>query len=101
MSRLRLLLPAVACALAFAACGEDVVEQSEVEAEAEKAITQQVGQAPKSIECPGDLKAEKGEKMKCELTAPDDSKLDVTITVTSAEDGNAKFDVQVGTEVRR
>ncbi|HEX8205753.1 MAG TPA: DUF4333 domain-containing protein [Solirubrobacteraceae bacterium] len=101
MSRLRLLLPAVACALAFAACGEDVVEQSEVEDEAKRAITQEVGQAPKDIKCPGDLKAEKGEKMKCTLVAGDGSELDVTVTVTSAEGGEAKFDVQVGTEVRR
>jgi hypothetical protein len=92
---------AVGSALLLTACGEDVVDEAEVESQAEKAITEQVGQAPKRIDCPGDLKAEKGEKMTCTLVAGDDSELDVEVTVTSAEDGNAKFDVQVGTEVRR
>ena len=96
-----LTLTALGSILLLAACGEDVVEEADVEAQAKEAITQQVGQAPKEIDCPGDLTAEEGEKMTCTLVAGDDSELDVEVTVTSVEDGNARFDVQVGTEVRR
>jgi Domain of unknown function (DUF4333) len=96
-----LLAPALASVLLFAACGEDVVEQEEVESEAKKAIAAEVGQEPKEINCPGDLKAEQGEKLRCTLVAGDDSELDVDVTVRSIEDGQARFDVQVGTEVRR
>ena len=87
--------------LALAACGEDVVSKDDVESQASTVIEKEVGQKPKSITCPDDLKAKVGETMKCELTAPDDSKVDVTVKVTSASDGEAKFSVEVGDEVRR
>jgi len=98
----RLLSATVLCSvLLIAACGEEAVEKSEVEDQAKQAITQQVGQAPKEVNCPDDLKAEKGEKMTCTLVAADDSELDVEVTVTSVEGDTARFDVQVGEEVRR
>src|SRR3954468_16598253 len=85
----------------LAACGENVISKDEVEKQATTVITQEVGKSPKSIVCPDDLKAEVGATMKCELTAGDESKLDVNIKVTSAEDGKARFDVEVGREIRR
>ena len=87
--------------LGLAACGEDVIAQDDVEEQAKTVIAQEVGQEPKAISCPEDLTAEVGESMTCELTAPDDSKLDVEVTVTSKDGDNAKFSVEVGDEVRR
>ena len=90
-----------ALVVAFGACGQETIEESELEEEVKAVVAQEAGLQPKSIDCPGDLDAKKGEKMTCTLVGPDDSKLDAVVTVTSAEDGNAKFSVQVGTEVRR
>lgn len=95
------LCAVAALAVAFGACGQEKIEQAELEEEVKSVVAQEVGQQPKAIECPGDLEAKKGEKMTCTLVAPDDSKVDVVVTVTSAEDGDAKFSVEVGTEVRR
>jgi hypothetical protein len=92
---------ALAVCLALAACGEETVSESEVEDQAKAAITQQVGQEPKAIDCPGDLQAEVGATMTCVLIAPDDSRVDTNLRVTAVEDGRARFDVKVGTEVRR
>jgi hypothetical protein len=81
--------------LALAACGENTVAQDELEAEVKRVLTEEVGTAPKSISCPGDLKAEKGEKMTCELEAPNGEKVKAQVTVTEVEGDNAKFDVEV------
>ncbi len=98
----RLLLAAtVGSTLLLSACGEDTLAEKDLENEVKSVLTQQIGQAPKEIDCPGDLKAEKGEKMTCTLVADDGSKVDTEVTVTSAEDGKAKFNVQVANEVRR
>ena len=90
-----------ALAVAFGACGQDVVEEADVESEVKRVVAEEVGQQPKEIDCPGDLEAKKGEKMTCTLVAPDGSEVDTFVTVTSAEGGDAKFSVEVGTEVRR
>ncbi len=96
----RLCVAAVA-ALALAACGGSAVAQDDVESEVKRVLTQEVGQAPKEVRCPEDLTAEKGEKMTCTVVAEDASELDATVTVTEVDGDNAKFDVEVGEEVRR
>lgn len=96
------VLLAVGLVVLVAGCGgEKTVAQAEVEAQVRSSLTAKVGQAPKSIDCPDDLPAEVDAKMTCVLVAPDDSEVDVAVTVTSIDGDNAKFDVQVGTEVRR
>jgi hypothetical protein len=92
---------ALVLSLATAGCGEDALSEEDLENEVKTELTRQVGQAPKEIDCPGDLKAEKGEKMTCTLVADDGSRVDTFVTVTSAEDGKAKFDIQVDDQVRR
>ncbi len=87
--------------LSLAACGTEVVEQADVEKQASDALAAEVGQKPKSVDCPGDLDAEKGKSIKCTLTAPDDSKVDVTVTVASIDGDRARLDVQAGSEVQR
>lgn len=86
---------AAACLLALSACGgSKAVAQSDVEGQASEQLAAQVGQKPDKIECPGDLKAEVDTTMRCELTAGGDS-IGLTVTVTSVDGDNVKFDVEV------
>ena len=96
----RMGLVAAVAAAALSGCGEDVLKEEDVERDAKRVLTEQVGEEPKRIDCPGDLEAKKGETMKCTLVASDDSEVDVTVTVTEVADGKAKYDVEVGQEVR-
>lgn len=102
MRPLPVLLTAALAGLA-AGCGdgEDAIAKGEVEAQVKASLTKQVGQAPKRIDCPSDLPAEVGAKLTCTLVAPDDSEVDVAVRVTGVDGDRARFDVQVGTEVRR
>lgn len=100
----KLTVPAalVALTLLTAGCGgEKQISQKEVEKEVKTELTKKVGTAPKRIDCPDDLPATKGAKMTCVLVAPDDSEVDVDVDVTSTDGDRARFDIQVGTEVRR
>ena len=93
----RTALTAVAAAtLLLAGCGSGTkaVSQEQVESRVSEQLTKQVGQKPDTISCPGDLKAEKGTTMRCKLTAGSDT-LGLTVTVTSVDGSNVKFDIQV------
>ncbi len=67
-----------------AAVAEQITEQ----------LTQQVGRAPESVTCPSDLKGDKGETLQCELTDSGET-YGVTVTVTSVQGGDVKFDFKV------
>ena len=86
--------------LGLTACGggTKAVSQAEVEKQVSAQLTQQVGQKPDSISCPGDLPAEKGSTMRCTLTAKGTS-IGLTVTVTSVKDSNVRFAIQVDDEV--
>jgi hypothetical protein len=95
---MRLVKPAVLLApvlLVLAACSSTVtVPQAEVEKQAIAQLTSVVGQVPDSLTCPGDLIAEVGTTMRCQLTSQG-TVYGVTITVSSVADGNARFGVIV------
>ena len=101
-SRTRRIGVAVACvsvipALMLTGCSsQKTLSKSEVESQAQSALTASVGQQAPAITCPGDLDAKVGATETCAITL--DSKVyDVTVTVTSVDEStnNAKFDVQV------
>ena len=71
------------------------VEQAAVEAAVSSQLAAQVGQAPDSVTCPGDLLAEVDEVMECELAVGPET-LPVTLTVTAVEGGAVDYDIQVG-----
>ena len=76
----------------------DSVAESEVEQQAAEQLAASVdnGVTP-IVDCPGDLKAEVGAVLLCELSVEgEDATLPVTITVTSVEDGTVAFDIEVG-----
>ncbi len=81
--------------LALAACsGTATVSADDVEQQISDQLAAEVGTAPDSVTCPGELTAEVGTTMTCELTAGADT-LPVTVTVTSVEGSTVNFDIQV------
>jgi hypothetical protein len=96
---MRIAIPvALACgAVLIAGCstGPGSVDRHKVEKEVSDELTKTVGQRPKAITCPGDLKAVEGTKMRCQLEASDGSKIGLTLTVTSVKDNDVKFHIQV------
>ncbi len=58
-------------------------------------LEEQVGQRPESVDCPGDLEGALDAEVRCTLVTKDGQEYGVTLTVTSVEGDNVKFDVQV------
>jgi hypothetical protein len=90
----------VACGVLLAAgcsvrIGSDAVSKAKVEHEIASRLTATVGQRPKAVICPGDLKAERGTTMRCQLEAGDGSKIGLTITVTAVKGSDVKFNIKV------
>lgn len=93
----RALVPLAGGALFLSACGGGVIEEADVEASVASELAAQLDQPEPNIDCPGDLKAEVGATMECELTVDgDDTVLPVSVTVESIEDGTANYSVEVG-----
>jgi hypothetical protein len=75
--------------------GSGSVDRHKVEKEVSDQLTKTVGQRPKAIICPRDLKAVEGTKMRCKLEASDGSEIGLTLTVTTVKDDDVKFHIQV------
>ncbi|MGP9539273.1 DUF4333 domain-containing protein [Brachybacterium sp. AOP43-C2-M15] len=93
----RPLVLAAAAAFALAGCGAlgtGSVPADEVETQISDKLTEMVGQTPEDISCPDDLPAEEGAEMTCVLSDGGET-IDVAVTVTSVEDGNVNFDIEV------
>jgi uncharacterized protein DUF4333 len=91
VSRAGLLLAALV-ALVLAGCGvEKTLDTDKAENDIESAIELQTGADVNSVECPKDVKAEKGGKFTCEATAADGTKATIHLTQTS-EGGDAQID---------
>lgn len=103
MFTLRLILPAaVPVTLALAACGTGAVPAEELEQTVTTKLKQQVGVAPKAVDCPSEgLEAKVGAKQTCVLTAPNGDKVDVMLTATKVDGSNVNFDFKVGTKVTK
>ena len=97
MPRLRLVVLVPLLLLGAVACGSDVqvLSAQTVASRAEDALEKKVGVRP-DISCPKDLVAKVGATEDCTLTAGGDpTEYGVTVTVTSVDDGDTKFDVEV------
>ncbi len=96
-----------AASLSLAACsgdasvsvGEPAVPKEKVQTNAQAQLTKVVGQKFPPISCPADLKAKLGEKMICTVTLSG-KPYDVTITVTSVNGTDVKYDVKVASTPR-
>jgi hypothetical protein len=82
------------CSFSFSAGGK-TVERTKVEQQVSDQLAAKVGQRPKAVVCPGDLKAEQSTTMRCQLEASDGTKLGLTVTVASVNGDNVNFDIQV------
>ena len=82
----------------LAGCGAGRVAAADVENAVAEQVEQQAGARPE-VTCPDDLEAEVGATARCTLTLEQvDGEYGVTVTVTSVEDDEARFDVEVGQE---
>lgn len=80
---------------ALSSCSSDSpLSQSDVEAQVSTQLTEEVGQTPDDVSCPGDLAAKVGTKMTCVLTAGS-STIDVALVVTEVGDDGTKFSMTV------
>lgn len=70
------------------------VDKDAVAQQISQQLRQQVGRAPESVTCPSDLKGDKGETLRCELTDSGET-YGVTVRVTSVKGGDVKFDFKV------
>jgi len=94
--KLRVLLLVAAAGLTLFGCSskEDTVSKETLEQGISDTLTKAVGQKPDKIECPGSIKAEAGQTMRCVLTAGA-TRYGLTATITSYENGTAKYKAQV------
>jgi uncharacterized lipoprotein len=91
-SRLATAVLACLVAVAIAACGEKTVDTADAEDEISDQLTAQGRPKPKDVECPDDMKAKKGEKYTCKLTAPNGDEVNVNLTMLD-DDGKFRFEV--------
>jgi hypothetical protein len=91
---------ALVSAAALTSCSASVstgkrVRKAEVEKLSSEQLAAKTGQTPKSVTCPGDLKAAVGTTMRCSLTTSDDREFGFAVKVTSVKDNVAHFDIRV------
>ena len=87
MRRLTAAVAALALPLAFAACGDKKLDSADLESKLKDQLGADAGVQPKAVECPDDVTIEKGKKFDCTLTAPNDEKVRVEVTLTDDEGG--------------
>jgi hypothetical protein len=87
---------ATALVLGPIACSANVVDKEEVASTTASALQEQ-GVQVENMTCPDDLQAVAGETMRCEFTTGGQP-VDAVVTVTSVEDGTARYDMR--TEAR-
>lgn len=103
MLHVRQLLPiALPAVLALSACGTGSVPADELEKTVTTKLKDQVGIAPKSVECPEEgLEAKVGATQTCVLTAPNGDQVDVKLVAKRVDGSNVNFDFEVGTNVKK
>ena len=88
------LLMLVAAAPLLVACGASSVSESDVEDKTKAQLTETVGEGVEKVDCPEDLKAEKGETMECTATVGDQD-LKIKLEVTKVEDNTAEWEIEL------
>jgi predicted thioesterase len=72
--------------------GPKVVTKHDVAAQVSQTMKDAKGNKPESVTCPHDLRPTVGSTLRCTMTFQG-RPVAVNVTVTSVEDGNAKFDI--------
>ncbi|MDN5822305.1 MAG: DUF4333 domain-containing protein [Brachybacterium sp.] len=97
----RPLVLAAAATFALAGCGflgGGSIPAEDIETQINDQLTEMVGQEPEDVTCPEDLPAEEGAEMTCVLSDGGET-IDVFVAVTSVEDGEVNFDIEVADEI--
>ncbi|WP_203217407.1 DUF4333 domain-containing protein [Nocardia arthritidis] len=75
--------------------GGAAVSKPDLESEVRAQLAAEVGQAPKAVSCPGDLPAQVGTQMRCQLQDEAGRVYGLTVTVTAVQGTDVKFDIKV------
>jgi hypothetical protein len=94
------LVAAAGTLLLGCSSGDPTIDQADLEHEVQTQLAAEVPDAPTpDIACPGDLEAEVGAEVDCELSVQgDESVYPVHVRVTSVDDDDARFDIEVADE---
>ncbi|NKQ56465.1 DUF4333 domain-containing protein [Amycolatopsis sp. K13G38] len=100
--KLRAFPLVVAAGLTLFGCSSkgDTVAKDTLEQGITDTLTKAVGQRPDKVECPGPIKAEAGQTMRCVLTAGS-TRYGLSATITSYENGTAHYRAQVDQQPMR
>ncbi len=91
--RASLALPAaLALAVGVTACGKTTIDTDSAEKSISENIQKQLGQKPKSVQCPNEIVAKKGGTFTCTVTAADGAKATIKATQT---DDNGHFNFSI------
>ena len=83
---------ALAAAVGLAACGKTTIDTGSAEDSISDNIQKQLGQKPKSVDCPDDIEAKKGGTFQCKVTASNGS----TATIKAVQtDDNGHFNFSI------
>jgi len=91
MIRFIALAPVLVAVLSLTACGSNKIDDDKAETEIARAVRVQAGVPVKSVECPEDVTAKKGDEFECKVTAKDGTTGQVQV-VQKDDEGNLKFD---------
>ena len=78
----RALTAAALLGVVVAGCGEKTFENEDLEAKLKSGVARAGGVEPKSVDCPDDLKVEKGKQFDCTVVTPDGAQRKVHVTLT-------------------
>ena len=82
----------LAAALALVACGDKTLNAGDAEKKIADEVQQQQGYEPEKVECPDEMKAEKGETYECKVSAPGGREATAEIEMLDDE-GRFRFEV--------
>jgi uncharacterized protein DUF4333 len=82
-----LVLCAVALAIVTGGCAEKQVDTSRAESEIRRDLADQTGATVKSVRCPDEVTAKKGDRFTCRAVADDDSKIPIRVTQVDGDGG--------------
>jgi hypothetical protein len=83
VSRVGLLLAAVLGLVALAGCGTETLDADKGESAIKGVIEEQTGADVSSVDCPDDVKVQKGKSFTCEVTGADGTKAKIDAVQTS------------------
>lgn len=94
LRRLAFLPVAMAGVLAIAGCSKSV-SSDDLEDQVSSSLQKKVGQKPKSVSCPDNLKAKVDETTHCTLKTKDGKEYGVKVKATDVDGSDVKFSMKV------